>query len=128
MIGNSLNFNDILEEALHDWPAELDLVIKSYSSGIYSVQSLDEIGDDISDKYIGSECEIIMRNVHDAIFSSIHEVARQLSRIVLADLRVEFIAEKLKTNLERSIAIDGLGWNEVDKDLARELLSKLPTQ
>lgn len=75
---SALIFKGLFKKAIEDWPLEVDLSVIKYSDPFsvrYEVIGLGPLSDEIADNYIGTDQEIIMRNLHDAIFIVLHRVA-----------------------------------------------------
>lgn len=119
---NNLDFYLIYEEALNDWPSEVDLTEIEYSdmsSSRYSVSGLGLLAEEIGENYIGTSKEVLMRNIHDSIFDVIHNVARFCNRLRLRDLRKETVKTIFEDRLKDALNMEDLGWEKVDKDLIR---------
>lgn len=124
----SLSFASLYERALADWPAAIEFKQINYHDmtrpDLYSVEGLKDINgrdaDQIAEAFIGKADEVLMRNLHEAIISELHDVARYCSRILMADLRADRVRVVFEQNLRCARDRPSLGWKEDDLQLVRQ--------
>jgi hypothetical protein len=112
-----LLFTNLYTKALKDWPESLDLKLetqafdktvstdKGYdlvcyknlpwdkSFDHYIVKDLYDLCENAEEKYFNSSEEILMRNLHMAIYYFIRKAAKYTTKFHLKDLRVESIQQ-----------------------------------
>lgn len=124
----SLSFASLYERALHDWPAAIEFrqLIRHDNTrpDLYSVEGFNNIdgrdADEIAEAYIGKPDEVLMRNLHEAIISELHNVAKHCSRIEVADLRADRVRVVFEQNLRSVLDRPSLGWKEDDLKLVQQ--------
>lgn len=132
-----LLFKNLFARALKDWPQSLDLVLetqefeeivptnegydlvcyknlpwdKSFKS--YTVKDLYDFCENVGHKYIGHNEEILMRNLHDAIYYVLHNISKYFTHIEFKNLRPEIVQEKFEEGLKKGLeAPHELNWSE----------------
>lgn len=89
-----LKFEILLARALKDWPSEVDLSILEKSGSDetrYTIKGLSDMENTIDERYYGAGDEILLRNLHSAIYTVLHKVAAHVTHVRLADLRLEAV-------------------------------------
>ncbi len=117
-----LNFDRLFEIALQDWPEEIDLEIIEYpdqSEKRYTVKGLGLLAERIEERYIDTSTEVIARNLHDAIYSAVHGVARFCTCIRLLEIRKEIVKKDFESRLFDALDNQALGWLEEDIEIVR---------
>lgn len=116
------NFDELFCLALNEWPKIIDMSRFVYSknepSG-YLIEGLGKIADEIGDRYIGCNEEIIFRNLHLTIFSILHECGRYLKYVNTDGLRKDIVKSKFDIRLRFVMDNKDLGYDENDISLAR---------
>jgi hypothetical protein len=123
----SVKFNDLLARALAEWPSEIDINPMLRSDPIsnrYSVGGLGEMADAIGDRYIGSEEEIFMRNLHWVIFEVLRSVAPNVTRIKLRDLSPDAVRNGFERNLKRCMEVPDLGYPPTAIELGKRYFAE----
>lgn len=123
----TLNFNDLLNRAFLDWPSKInlsDLVKSGSESTRYSIKGLYEISEDVAARYIGTPEEVILRNLHDAIYEVLHGVSAYVTRIEMSELRREAIRSRFEARLHDGIKIPELNCSPEDIQLIKDYFSE----
>ena len=121
----SLNFNDLLSKAFFDWPDEVDLnPLLMGGNGRYSIKGLGQMSDAISERYICTSEEIMLRNLHDAIYEVLHGVAAYTTRVKMSELRAEAIRIRFERRLRNAMEMSELGYSPEDIERARQYFSE----
>lgn len=127
----TLKFHDLLFRALSEWPAEIDLVplVRSVppSSG-YIVSGLGEMSDAIEAKHIGAADEIVMRNLHYAIYRAVHGVAAHIVRVRTSDLRSDAIQRELEEAITDCMEMADLGYSPEAIELGKRYFAENGTE
>ena len=114
------DFSTLLNKALDDWPKEINfgpLLHQTPGTSLYSVKGLYRLSDEISKPYLGASDEVLMRNIHDAIYEVLHDAAASCIRINLKQLRAETIQRSFESRLEYCLKQKNAGWTNNDKKL-----------
>ncbi|CAK0752984.1 Immunity protein 63 domain-containing protein [Gammaproteobacteria bacterium] len=117
-----LDFENIIKQALTDWPKELDVSELQHASlnlDRYTVNGLGALSDEIEEKYIGKENEVIHRELHNAIYEVIHEAAKCITNIQASSIRSEAVRLVFERRLRKSASSLGLNWQPEDFTLVR---------
>ena len=71
-----------MTQALSEWPQQLDFQLFHVNKDMsnYSVKGLGMMADNIADKYINHELEVIYRHLHLAIQIELRKVARYVTK------------------------------------------------
>lgn len=112
-----LNFSVLMTQALSEWPQQLDFQLFHVSKDMsnYSVKGLGMMADDIADKYINHELEVIYRHLHLAIEIELHKVAKYVVKMSTRNLRPELVCIKFESFLlEIKNGINDCGWGDPD--------------
>jgi hypothetical protein len=120
-------FDDLLEKAISEWPEEIDLsVIKNADEELnrFTVAGLGPLAEKIESHHIGKPKEVIMRNLHQAIFSAAHDIARFCTKIKIENIRKEMIKIDFEDRLRDALTNQGLGWGKEDMELIQEYFAK----
>lgn len=116
-----LNFRDLLAKAYLDLPEEVDLSSLVQRSGNrYSVKGLYDLSDDAASQYIGTPEEVILRNLHDAIYAVLHDAAAYITRVRISELRPEAIRLRFERHLHNGIKIPELNYRPEDIELVKK--------
>ncbi|WP_157221517.1 hypothetical protein [Herbaspirillum sp. YR522] len=120
----TLKFNDLLVKAFLDWPQEIDLnpLVKGGDER-YSIKGLGQMSDAISKGYIGTSEEVMLRNLHDAIYEVLHGVAAYTTRIKISELRPEAIRIRFERRLQNALKMPELGYLSEDIKLVKRYFS-----
>lgn len=122
---SGLYFPILFERALRDWPQIIELSqLELPDTKHYSVLGLALQADNIADKYIGDPEEIILRNLHSAIFSSIHSAARYSVLIEIRYLRPSAVRANFHERLRKAVDISALNWTEADIALVHKYFAQ----
>lgn len=116
-------FTSLLRKALNDWPKEITfgpLYRSKPSENRYTVKKLFPLCEKIIKPYLGTGDEILMRNLHDAIFVVLHNLAAFSARINLQQLRKEAIQQEFEARLRYCHKQKDAGWTKEDKRRIRE--------
>lgn len=114
---SQLNFDSLFKQAIVMWPNELDLTQIQYVTPDflrYIVKGLGAISDDIGEKYINKENEIIWRELHESICEAIHAAAKFSLKIRLSDIRVEAVRFIFEKRLKKSASAQDSYWSQED--------------
>lgn len=124
-----LDFESLFQQALTDWPEELDLSILQYAelnlSG-YAVKGLGILAEDIEDTYIGTATEAITRTLHYAIHEVIHATAKTVLKLYLPLIRPEAVRLVFERRLKEAATATDLNWRPEDYALAEAYFSQNP--
>lgn len=115
-----LDFGHLFKEALKDWPAEIDVIELAVNKGNpirYSIEGLYELYDDIASKYIGTSEEVMLRNLHDAIYEVLHTASAYITHIKMTELRPQPIRLVFERRITSVLEEKDLGWqiDDIDK-------------
>jgi len=116
-------FTSLLRKALNDWPKEITfgpLYRSNFSERRYTVKKLFPLCEKIIKPYLGTSDEILMRNLHDAIFVALHSLAAFSERINLQQLRKEAVQREFEARLRHCYKQKDAGWTNEDKKRIRE--------
>lgn len=122
-VNKQKDFETLLHKALNEWPKEMsfDLLYQSNSSeSRYSVKGLFELCEKITKPYLGTADEILMRNLHDAIYGVLHGLAAFCDRVNLKQLRKEAVQRDFENRLEYCQKQKNAGWTNEDRKLIGE--------
>ncbi|WP_153138729.1 hypothetical protein [Paraburkholderia agricolaris] len=123
----SLTFGDLFARALLEWPVEIDLgrlVRSAPASTSYTVRGLAEISDAIEARHIGTADEIIMRNLHYAIYRAVRDAAAYIVRIKMSDLRSDPIRYKFEEAIKDCMTNLDCGFLSIDIELGKRYFSE----
>lgn len=123
----TFNFSDLLAKALLDWPDEIDLspLMRSGNDPMrYSIQGLGQMSDSITERYIGTSEEVMLRNLHEAIYEVLHGAAAYTTRIRMSELRSEAIRSKFEKRLQNAMQIPELDYNPEDIQLIQKYFER----
>ena len=117
------SFESLFRSALKEWPETLDLAELNYQDGgRYSVLGLGRQLEKIEQGYIGNKEEVIWRELHWAIFTVIHSLAKNLLELKLSSVRVEAVQRIFEQRLQSAIAAKDPAWDAEDFALAQAYL------
>lgn len=117
------NFSSLFQDAIKKWPKTVNFAELQHQDGDrYSVVGLGRQLEEIEQRYIGSKEEVIWCELHWAIFTVIHSLARSLIELKPSSIRAEEVQRIFKQRLQKAIATKDLGWNAEDFALAQEYL------
>lgn len=125
-----LDFDNLFKRALAAWPEVLDLSVLEYANpdlSSYSVRGLGRLSDEIEDKYIGTNTEIITRTLEDAIYIVIHDTAKTVLKLELSSIRPEAVRLVFEKRLKEAAAAKDLNWRPEDYALAEAYFAQNPS-
>lgn len=130
-MNNQLIFDGLYNSALKDWPyiidlSELQQALPDLSR--YSVKGLGLLSDDIEEKYIGKENEIIWRGLNSAIFEVIHTIAKTVVKVEKNTIRPEAVRLIFEKRLKQSAESNSLNWLPEDYALVVSYFSQNSSQ
>lgn len=117
-----LDFDDLYKLALTDWPNVIDLTeLQQALPDIsrYTVKGLGVLSDDIEEKYIGKENEIIWRELNSAIYEIIHATAKTVINVEKTSIRPEAVRLVFERQLKSSAQSTTLNWQPEDYALVK---------
>ncbi|MBA4291210.1 MAG: hypothetical protein C0439_19755 [Pseudomonas sp.] len=116
-------FSSLFQGAIREWSETVKLAeLQHQDGGRYSVVGLGKQLEEIELRYIQSKEEVIWRELHWAIFTVIHSLAKSLLEIKPSSIRAEEVQRIFKQRLQKAIASNDSGWNADDFVLAQEYL------
>ena len=122
-----LNFNTLLRCALQEWPSKITLNLTLRNVGTvnerYSVNGLGDMEDEVSEKYLNAPDEVLMTNLHSAIFETIHALALFCKQVELKNIRGSEIKQRFERRLMSALNNDHLDWLPEDKLLINKYFS-----
>lgn len=116
-----LEFKTLFEQALVDWPEKLDLSVLERAApdfSRYAVKGLGRLCDDIKEKYIGTDSEVITRTLQGAIYSVIHATAKTALELKMSSIRPQAVRLLFENKLKETAAATDLNWRSEDYALA----------
>ncbi|EDY87433.1 hypothetical protein GP5015_914 [gamma proteobacterium HTCC5015] len=122
-----LDFETLFNQALSDWPEELDLSVLEHADSDFSHYSVKGLGDvfyEIEGKFIDSELEVIFCELHMAIYILLRSTAKFLKGIKRSSIRSKMVKLIFEERLKRSCARSDLNWREADYKLVELYFSK----
>lgn len=98
-------FSEWFSLAISEWPKSVDLkLLYSQDEGQkYVVEGLGRLADRIGDLYIGREDELVFRNLHWALNIAIHDLAKYVTTVCMADLRQDAVQIIFDDNLRACV-------------------------
>jgi hypothetical protein len=123
---NQLEYSLLFEYAINEWPTSIDLTslyFNGNSQNKYSVIGLGEKRDDICEKYINTEEEIFICNMHQAIFLVLRSLAEFCTQVNRNSIRELSVKKKFEEKLKRAIEIPDLNASKKDIDLVEKYFS-----
>ena len=118
------NFSSLFQTAIGEWPEVLNLVELQHQDGErYSVLGLGKQLEEIEYRHIGSKEELIWRELHWAIFTIVHSLAKNLSELRLSNVREEVVQGIFRQRLQLAITSQDSSWNAEDFSLAEAYLT-----
>jgi hypothetical protein len=113
----------IINAALQEWPAMLNLSELKYQEGDrYSVPGLGHELEMIERKHMGHEDEVVQRELHWAIFTVIHSLAKTIRELKPSTIRADSVSQIFEQRLKSAIASHDPNWNANDFSLAQSYL------
>lgn len=117
------NFSSLFQVAIREWSETVNLAeLQHQDGGRYSVVGLGKQLEEIEQRYIRSKEEVIWRELHWAIFTVIHSLARSLLELKPSSIRAEEVQRIFKQRLQKAIASKDSEWNADDFVLAQAYL------
>jgi hypothetical protein len=116
-----LDFKNLFEQALAAWPEQFDLSMLERAApdlNRYAVKGLGRLSDEIGDRYIGTDSEVITRTLQGAIYSVIHATAKTVLKLELLSIRPEAVRLVFEKKLKETAASTDLNWRPEDYALA----------
>ena len=122
-----LDFESLYAQALVAWPNVLDLrelqhVAPEFSR--YTVKGLGMIFDEIEERTIGKENEIIWRNLHYAIYGVIHETAKNVVKLEATSVRLDAVRLGFERRLRKAVSTPDLNWTVEDISLVNRYFTQ----
>ena len=71
--------------------------------------------------------EVIMRNLHDAIYEVLHGVAAYTTRVKMSELRPEAIRIRFERRLQKGMEMPEIGYSSEDIELVKKYFSENAT-
>lgn len=115
-----MKFINLFRQALLDWPVEIDLTEIQHATpdlGRYIVKGLSDVSDEIEDKYIGSEMEVLLCNLHTAIYTVVLAAAKYVVSVEMSSIRPEAVRLVFERRLQYERSANDLNWQTEDYDL-----------
>lgn len=116
------DFESLFLRALHDWPGEVNFGVLQRHDPLderYTIEGLYFLCDKIAEPYLGSIDEILMRNLHDAIYIVLHSAAPYCSDIKVSQLRKETVQSHFERMLAPASISKKNGWTDYDRELVK---------
>lgn len=117
---NQMQFDKLFKKALKDWPRKVLLKKIHYEGEYYSVDKLFLHCEKVTKRYLGKPEEVIMRNLHDAIFVTLHSAAKYLLSVEISKLRRETIKNEFERRINLSWVSAEDGWTDEDRALVQQ--------
>lgn len=123
-----LNFGNLYNKSLQDWPEVID--VSNIECGSYGY-SLPDFVQNIIERNIQKNAHnpdaILMANLHELLGFFIHEVAKYCTSVALSNFREGYIRSKFNEDIKRHLVdewlgFEGKGWHEKDYKLAIQYL------
>lgn len=124
-----LNFSILLTRALLDWPKEIDLAALTRSSPDttrYSIEGLYGMAEKVDERYYDTPEEIILRNMHGAIYEVLHAAGAYVTHVRISDLRSEAIRTSFERHLRECMSRPALEYTAEDIELGGKYFSVNP--
>ena len=108
-------FDKYFNRAILEWPEKIEvkkIIFTVDDKSIFSTIDMYKLYEEISDKYLGGDEEVLMVHIHECIYKIMHMTARYTSVIRPRDLRrseVREIFEGIISSLSREY-----GWRDQD--------------
>lgn len=115
-----LDFESLFRQALKDWPEALDLRVLEYTTpdlSRYTVKGLGNLSDEIEESYIGTDVEIIFRDLHISIYTVVREAAKYVLEINMSTIRAEAVRLVFERRIKYAVSATNLNWSQADYDL-----------
>lgn len=113
----NFKFENLLGLAFEDWPVDIDLSDIQYSKddvSKYSIKGLGVMADIISEKYIGSPEEVLFRNLHQSIYSTLHVIAPNALSIRISCIRPASVKIRFEKHLKTGMHNPEIGYSKDD--------------
>lgn len=125
---NNKDFNSLYSRALKEWPQKIEFGhLRNFDKkNGYIVEGLFETYSEKETLYLGDPEEVLMRNLHDAIYCILYDTATYCSTINLDQLRKETVKSKFESLLDSSYIEN---YSDEDKALVKQYFDQtLKTQ
>jgi len=113
-----LNFENLLGEAISKWPEKVNVeVIENLEGDFvqYSINGLGALWEEIESNCIGIDGEVLWRELHCAIYSTINSAAKFVKVIEVRSLRMETVRTHFEEGLRASATCEyDLRWGPED--------------
>jgi hypothetical protein len=122
-----LDFENLLRQALTDWPAELDLSSLERSApdlSRYALKGIGMLSDEIEIKYIGTEIEVLARTLHYSIYEVIHATAKNVLGLQLSAIRPQAVRLIFEKRLRADAISKDLNWQPEDYALVESYFAQ----
>ncbi len=122
-----LDFESLFQQALNNWPEVLDLSTLEYAEpdlSRYTVKGLGVLSDEIEDKIIGSDLEVISSALHIAIYTLLLSAAKFVLEVKRSSIRPEMVKLIFEERLKAFSSRSDLNWNEEDYKLVESYFSQ----
>jgi len=123
-----MNFDNLYARALGEWPKEIRfgrLRHHNLSTQTYSTRELFLLCEKIIAPHLNSPDEILMANLHDAIYIVLHDVAGHCTSIKLEQLRKESVRSKFEERLSPDRITKELSWTDDDRKLVKKYFKEV---
>jgi hypothetical protein len=126
MINIDLKFSHLFQQAIREWPEnlELDLIISNKDfPDLYTVRGLGIKKDDICKKFLNTEEEILIRNMHESIFLAVRRLAEYGTQVNRNCIRASSVKRIFEEKVRDAIEIPVLNAREMDVELVEKYFS-----
>ncbi|MGV7207046.1 hypothetical protein ACLB1G_04225 [Oxalobacteraceae bacterium A2-2] len=124
MMDTVLSFESLYELSIRHWPASIDTSkLLPGGEGRYAIAGLGVITNGIEARYLGHPLEVLLREMHMAIYELLHKLARDLTEVRPSAIRGTAVKAIFDKRLRDALQTPELGWNHVDVRLVEEYLS-----
>ena len=122
-----LNFKSLFRQALNNWPEVIDLSTLEYAESDlsrYTVKGLGVLSDEIEDKIIGSDLEVISSALHIAIYTLLLSAAKFVMEVRSSSIRPEMVKLIFEERLKASSLRCDLNWDEEDYEVVKSYFAQ----
>jgi hypothetical protein len=117
-----LLFKNLFAKALEDWPVEITFGrLVSHNPPSFFVEGLDDISDEIENRYINHPKEVLMRDLHYRICWANQKLAEFSLRVNMQDLRPETVQKEFEKSMKYGLENpQSLRWGPEDVKLVND--------
>lgn len=115
------NFDELIKIDFEDWPEkivfgeiELDIHPSDNRNSYLVSGQLEQIWDDIDEKYSDHESSILISNMHDAIYIVVHGAARFINSLERENIRLPEVKYFFEKKILYALTCKDLDWTEKD--------------